>query len=120
MRKFLLLFICVASFKAQAQNTFNLEVEVLYMLEERYVYYSDQNPEVPDGIWIDESGISHRVYNSVEDIFKELDEGDFNLGDNESRIFYVFSLELEQIKRGRSSLLIDTETKGYKFKKRQF
>ena len=120
MKKLLLLFICVASFTAQAQNTFDLEVQVLYMLEERYVYYSDQNPEVADGVWIDELGISHRVYNSVEDIFKELDTEDFNISDNESRVFYVFSLELEQIKRGRSILLIDTKSREYKFEKKQF
>ena len=73
-------------------------------------------------IWIDESGISHRVYNSVEDIFKELDAGEFNLGDNESRVFYVFLARYynKSTTRGRPTLINrHLETKGATYASRR-
>jgi len=116
MKKLFFMLLCFTCFGAQAQNIFNLGVQVRYMLEESYIYYTQQNPEVEEGTLIDESGISHRVYNSVQEIYNQLEAGEFKLKDNESRVFYVFSLEFEQIKRGRSTLLIDTKSGAYKFK----
>ena len=113
------MLICLTCFGAQGQNIFNLEVEVRYMLEESYVYYTEQNPEVEEWTFIDKSGISHRVYNSVQEIYNQLEAGEFKLRDNESRVFYVFSLEFEQIKRGRSTLFIDTKSGFYRLKSDQ-
>jgi hypothetical protein len=120
MKNLFLIVFFFTCFGAKSQNSFNLEVQVRYMLEESYIYYSHQNPEIADGIIIDESGISHRVYNSVQEIYNQIEAGEFRLIDNESRVFYVFSLEFEQIKRGRSTLFIDTKSGAYKLKSNQF
>lgn len=120
MKNLFLIVFFFTCFGAKSQNSFNLEVQVRYMLEESYAYYTEQNPEVEEWTFIDKSGISHRVYNSVQEIYNQLEAGEFKLRDNESRVFYVFSLEFEQIKRGRSTLFIDTKSGAYKLKSNQF
>ena len=110
---FLLAFvITTATSFAQTKN--EIEVEIDYVLEERYVYYLDQNPEIDRGNYVDEFGVNHKVFKSLENLYKEIELGEFKLSDSDSRVLHVFSLDIEEIKRGRSVILIDTKELTHK------
>ncbi|MBL4653022.1 MAG: hypothetical protein JKY53_09210 [Flavobacteriales bacterium] len=112
----LLVLFSTVSFVASAQTNYDEEIQIKYLLEEQYVYYMDQNPSVTEGHVIDENGVEHRVYRSSLEIYEQVETKQFKLSDTESRTFYVFSLDVNQIKRGRTTILIDTKSGEYKTK----
>ena len=111
-----LVLFSTGSLAVSAQTSYDEEIQIKYILEEQYVYYMDQNPSVQEGHVIDENGVKHRVYRSPLEIYEQVETKQFKLSDTESRTFYVFSLDLNQIKRGHTTILIDTESGLHKIK----